>query len=62
MLVGVDVSQERMVLGVLERAYFVQYPWGPFIQLADVVALQGELVLCGARACSHAQILGSLHE
>ena len=51
MLIAVDVSQYR------QRAHFVKYPRRPFIELADVIALQGILVLRGTQATSHAQIL-----
>src|SRR5215471_5009721 len=56
LLIAVDVSQYR------QRAHFAKYPRCPFIELADVIALQGELVLCTAQASSHPQILEGLHE
>ncbi len=56
LLITVDVSQYR------QRAHFAQDAGGPFIELADVIALQGELVLRTAQASSHPQILEGLHE
>src|SRR5215471_19781537 len=56
LLVAVDVSQQP------ERAHGAQDTRRPLIQLADVVALQGELVLRASHASSHAQLLEGLHE
>src|SRR5207244_6828373 len=56
LLITVDVSQYR------QRAHFAQDARRPFIELADVIALQGELVLRTGQASSHPQILEGLHE
>src|SRR5262249_27602983 len=56
LLVAVDVRQQR------ERAHSVQDARRPVIEFADIVALQGELVLRTAHASSHTQLLEGLHE
>src|SRR5262249_9570386 len=44
-----------------ERAHFAQDARRPFIEFADVVALQGELVLRAAHASSPASVRERLH-
>src|SRR5262249_34472291 len=55
LLIGEEVRQEW------ERAHLGQDARCPFIEFADVIALQGILVLRGAQATSDTQILVDLH-